>query len=40
MSLTKLNWGLQRLSLETQTSTEFNWVKPTLDKLNQGLKRG
>ena len=29
-----LNQGLQKLSLETETSAEFNRVKPRLDKLN------
>ena len=34
MSWTKLNQGLQRLSLETETLAKFNWVKPVLGKLN------
>ena len=29
-SLTELNWGLQRLLLETETSAESNQVKPRL----------
>ena len=36
---TKLNWGLQRLSLETETSAEFNQVKPRLDKLNREINQ-
>ena len=35
MSWTELNQGSQWLSLETETSAKFNWVKPRLDKLNQ-----
>ena len=34
-----LNQGLQRLSLETETSAEFNEVKPRLDKLNQEISQ-
>ena len=37
---TKLNQGLQRLSLETEISAKFNWVKPRLDKLNQEINQG
>ena len=36
-SSTELNRGLQRLSLETETSAEFNQVKPRLDKINQEI---
>ena len=36
---TKLNRGLQRLSLETETSAEFNQVKPRLDKLNREINQ-
>ena len=37
---TKLNRGLQRLSLETETLTDFRWVKPRLDKLKGEIKQG
>ena len=36
---TKLNQGLQRLSLETEISEKFIWVKPRLDKLNQNINQ-
>ena len=36
----ELKRGLQRLSLETETSTEFSQVKERLDKLNQEINRG
>ena len=36
----RVNPGLQRLSLETETSTKLSRVKPRLDKLNQEIKRG
>ena len=35
-----LNQRLQKLSLETEVSAKFNWVKPRLDKLNQEINRG
>ena len=37
MSWTKLKRGLERLSLETETLAEFNWVKPRLGKLNREI---
>ena len=37
---TELNRGLQRLSLETESSTEFSRVKPRIDKLNPEIKQG
>ena len=40
MSWTKLNQGLQRISLETETLAEFNWVKPRLGKLNPEINQG
>ena len=38
-SLTELNRGLQRPSLETEILTEFSRVKPRLVKLSRGIKR-
>ena len=35
-----LNQGLQRLSLETETSNEFSRVKPRLDNLYREINRG
>ena len=40
MSWTKVNQGLQTLSVETETSAKFNQLEPRLYKLEWEINRG